>query len=332
MQVLLIRFSSMGDVVLASAVVSWFSRHQPDADITLCTRKDYILFFENDARIRTVVAYEEILLSENTAKLRDIAWDQIIDLQNNHASNRLCKTLTCTGHISRFDKLHWLRFCLLYVRLDFYKSAPNVLQRYGAAANIPTQAVLQPTIYLDTSEHLPGIFTHWHVASNPLLVLIPFTAWKNKEWPLEYFASVGKTFADKGYQIALLGSKCEQDKALQLARLIGSACKSFAGELSLMQCAKLMATATIGLGGDTGLVHLGRAVGLRCGVVYGSTTRHFGFFPTGLPEGAIFETPLICRPCHPHGGDFCIRLKRPCLGKISPQIVTEGLVALAALR
>ena len=109
---------------------------------------------------------------------------------------------------------------------------------------------------------------------------------------------------------------------------IGGTCAALAGELSLHDCGSLLTGFSLALGNDTGLSHLARATGVKTGVFFGPTTRHFGFYPYGDPPFKVFEEKLLCRPCHAHGGNRCIRLSRRCLHHIEPAAVIDGLEKL----
>ena len=102
-----------------------------------------------------------------------------------------------------------------------------------------------------------------------------------------------------------------------------------AGELSLYECGCFLTHCSLALGNDTGLSHLARACGVKTGVLFGPTTRHFGFYPYGDPAFRIFEEPLVCRPCHAHGGNICLRMSRRCMRGISYKRVIRELDELS---
>jgi heptosyltransferase-2 len=158
-----------------------------------------------------------------------------------------------------------------------------------------------------------------------MMALVPFSAWRNKQWPQSRFRTVGKYFQTKGWSVVIFGGPGDREPARRLCDAIGGTCSSVAGEGSLYDLGCLMKQCRLCFGNDTGLTHLARACGVRTGIIYGSTTRHFGFFPYGPPAYRIFETPLWCRPCHAHGGNLCWRISRACLRRIDRQTVITGL-------
>ena len=164
--------------------------------------------------------------------------------------------------------------------------------------------------------------------NSEVIALFPFSAWKNKEWPAASFAEVGRHFSENNWRVAIFGGPEDVAKAEKLKNEIGGNCYSFAGSLNLYAIGCFLSQCTLALGGDTGLSHLARACGAKTGIIYGATSRHFGFFPYGDPSYKIFESEQFCRPCHLHGGNICWRMSRPCLGAIKENEVVMGLEKL----
>ena len=160
------------------------------------------------------------------------------------------------------------------------------------------------------------------------IALFPFSAWKNKEWPAEFFTFVGRYFAVKGWDVLVAGGPSDIAAADRMKNAVGERCVSTAGKLSLGETACLISQCNLALGNDTGLSHMARACGVKTGIIFGPTTRHFGFFPVGNPPFRVFEAAQFCRPCQAHGGNVCYLGTRMCLRKIRPEAVVAGLEEL----
>ncbi|MBD3346288.1 MAG: hypothetical protein GF401_14630 [Chitinivibrionales bacterium] len=334
MNILVIRFSSMGDVILTAPVFTLLRSRYPGATIILLTRHEYGDIFRDDPRINRILSPKK---GEWPSELSDIVWDKIIDLQANSSSRRVIRKLNTNSPVARFRKLHFERLLLLLLRIDCYKPEENVVYRYAKAAGYSEKEHgALPLVEIRVSHSGTGIKNKTAEIMNqgkPILALMPFSAWKNKEWPITYYAETGRYFISRGWNIAILGGPEEREKGISLKNMLGPAAFSFAGELSIGGSAELLARCSLALGNDTGLSHLARASGVETGIIYGATTRHFGFFPYGKPPYAIFEEKIWCRPCHPHGGNICLRYnKRSCLFRIKPDVVVRRLEALAGDR
>lgn len=331
MKILVIRFSSMGDVILATPVFDYLKKIHSDSQITLLTDKNYVELFSDDPRLNFILGLQK---SDHIDQLSIINeyWDLVIDLQNNRRSNNIVDHIKTKKQTGTFQKLHFQRSLLLLTRINLYPSNSDVITRYLLAAglkNTITSINKSTKLYFDSSE-----LTNYKkmiqsdAIIRPAIALFPFSAWKNKEWPANYFMTVGKYFISKGWNVVIFGNKSEQKQAELLRLLIGERAISLAGKLSLYECGCVLSNCTITLGNDSGLSHLARACGVKSGIVYGPTTHHFGFFPSDNPPFKILEAPGICRPCHPHGGNVCFRFNHECMKKIEPDIVIKELLKL----
>jgi heptosyltransferase-2 len=329
--ILVIRFSSMGDVILATTLFAHLRNTDPECRIHFITNRLYTELFRDDKRLEAVHPVAADTYDQTFAALAATRWHRIVDLQNNRRSRELCSRYFAGVPIGRFEKCHKERSILLYTGINCYNPITPVASRYIAAAQgklppgEPPPAMLSFANSAETS--LGALFVE--NIERPCLVLIPFCAWKNKSWPLNSFCEVGRRFAHAGWNILILGGPIEQTPAAELAHAVGPAAKSVAGTKSLYEIGCLLQQTTLALGGDTGLTHLARACGVRTVILFGPTTRHFGFYPFGDPPFAVIERDLFCRPCHPHGGNYCWRLTRPCLRSISADSVIASLKTLA---
>lgn len=329
MNILVIRFSSLGDVILTTPVFSYLKRRFPDSTITFLTDKNYVDLFSDDPRLKSVLGFHK---SDNVDKLSIIneVWDFVVDLQNSPRSQLIFKSIKKKKSTGVFAKFHIKRLLLILTKINFYPAQSNVITRYLRAAGM-----VESTINIEKSPNLffkpPSSSQYDRLIQSdtiirPTIALFPFSAWKNKEWPVKYFMMVGKFFISKGWNVIIMGSRSEKENADQLRLLIGSRAISLAGQLSLYECGCVLSRCTVALGNDSGLSHLARACGVKTGIIYGPTTYHFGFYPSGNPPFKVFETPMHCRPCHPHGGNVCWRFNHDCMKNINPEIVIKGLI------
>ncbi|NLP02148.1 MAG: glycosyltransferase family 9 protein [Fibrobacter sp.] len=319
----------MGDVILASSLLDVLKRSYPDAGVTFLTDSKYVELFRDDPRIMSVQGSRKNE-RDVTETLAAEEWDLIIDLQNSGRSRKLTRKLASRSGIHRFNKLHLKRFLLLFCRLNFYSGDDTVLKRYISASGQKDDGEIAPRLYFNSP--LPPRLKEMLQSGNverPAIALFPFSAWRNKEWPEEYFIDVGRYFLFKGWEVFIMGGPDERERAEALRSGIGQKCISFAGKVSLYECGCILNVCSLAIGNDTGLAHLARACGVKTGIIFGPTTRQFGFFPSGLPEYRVFQTSLCCRPCHAHGGNLCLRWDKACMRRIGPDEVINGLIELS---
>ncbi len=314
----------MGDVILTTSLLSYIQKSVPADEVILATSPLYAPLFAGDDRISRVIAINRSLAGAEEAA--GVRWDRIIDLQNNSRSKRL-RARAATGEIRTFSKLHWRRMALLFLGIDAYSGCNNVAGRYIEAF---TGAPVKPSQIPPAELRFTADSVELPEDSRPALALFPAAAWKNKQWPATGYASVGSEFKNRGWQIVIFGGKADRAVIQRIVHDIGEHAYGFAGRFDLRRTGSLIGKCSLAVGNDTGLVHLARGCGVPAAVIYGATTRHFGFYPFGEPPFRTLETSVSCRPCHAHGGNLCMRGNRVCLTRIEPQQVIDALLDLSA--
>ena len=331
MNILFIRISSLGDVILTTPVLGALRARFPDATVTLATQDQYADLFVDDDRVHGMVTAPRRDGATFAHVLAAQPWDLVVDVQNSKLSRQIIKRLRYS-ELRTFDKQHGKRALLLFARRHPYSVDDHVVCRYLAAAlgeAVPLDKAPSVEVRVNSRRHVRthDLLASWD-AGRPLLALVPFGAWRNKQWPSQRYEQVARHFIDKGWRVAVVGGPDNRDASRAMQDALGEHSRSVAGELGLGEITTLLSSARLALGNDTGLTHLARARGVRCGVVYGPTVRDFGFFPYGAPPYRVFETKVLCRPCHPQGGDRCLVPGRPCMSRVTARQVIEGLEAL----
>ena len=131
-KILVIRFTSMGDVILASSLLDVLKRSYPDAGVTFLTDSKYVELFRDDPRIMSVQGSRKNE-RDVTETLAAEEWDLIIDLQNSGRSRKLTRKLASRSGIHRFNKLH-LKDFTSFLQVEFYSGDDTVLKRYISAS------------------------------------------------------------------------------------------------------------------------------------------------------------------------------------------------------
>lgn len=326
-KILIIRYSSMGDVILIAPLISVLRKQYPAATIVLLTQQSYTKIFAGDSRVSKLIGVKNGHIAPELQKYG--AWDIIIDLQNNKKSKKQINVLSFKK-LHSFKKQHFKRIILLIFKLNLYKKRWLIAENYIKTSGEKITADrfdYTITISNKAGKRFLPLLQHGKI-KRPVIALFPFSAWKNKEWPEDYFISVGQFFLIKGWNVVLLGGKADRERAFEMEQKIGFRCISLAGRMDLQDCSAVLKKCNLSLGCDSGLSHLARASGIKCGIIFGPTTKHFGFQPYDDKMCCIFEVNRWCRPCHPHGGNVCFRLDHGCMRQITPEMVVKGLLTL----
>jgi heptosyltransferase-2 len=151
--------------------------------------------------------------------------------------------------------------------------------------------------------------------------------WQTKIWPLPQMAAVTKALSAQGLVPLLLGGPGDKAAAAEVLRLSGVRCADTTGN-SVGEALGLLEQCAVALGGDTGLVHAARALGVPTVPIFGPTDpRLHAFGPADRPQWLHLD----CAPCGPHGHRKCPLGHHRCLTALAPEPVAAAALALAGL-
>lgn len=303
MKILLIRFSSIGDIVLTTPVARCL-KQQLGAEVHFLTKKSFSGLFSANPNIDRIFSFEKEV-TEVIASLKAEGYDHVIDLHHNLRSLRV--KLALGRPSTAFDKLNVEKWLLVNTGLDFLPSE-HIVQRYMAAAR-----PLGVTYDDQGLDHFIPAEARVSVSQlSPLLA------------PRQYIAFViGATHATKRmtrekmlgvcqqlqYPVAILGGAAEAADGAFLSDNAGGNAINLCGQLSLHQSASVVDQSAVVLTHDTGLMHIAAALRKPIVSVWGNTVPKFGMYPF-YPEGQDLNTTLEilglkCRPCSKIGFEAC---------------------------
>jgi heptosyltransferase-2 len=155
------------------------------------------------------------------------------------------------------------------------------------------------------------------------LALLPGAAFATKRWPGAHFAALAERLVAMGHPVLFAGGA---DEATLVPPVLGT---SRAFGLPLDELAALLASCRLVVGGDTGTLHLARALGVPAHALFGPTSA------ARLPDDAARidhrVDGLACRPCSAHGPRVCPRAHHACMRTLEPRTVLQGLQASGAV-
>jgi heptosyltransferase II len=154
------------------------------------------------------------------------------------------------------------------------------------------------------------------------------SVWPTKRWPPVYFASLAESLRARGFSPVLFGSQDELPLARQIEESAREGLLSCVGN-TLAESAVLLERARLAVGGDTGLMHMARALGTACAIIYGPTDARMHSFGE---ETRVLVARVKCRPCSRHGHLRCPEGHHDCMRLVSPEQVMEAVRALIGLQ
>lgn len=273
---LLLRRSSLGDVVLLGAVTAALP-----GEVVVSTEQRWMGVARRLRGVDRVISWGDV--GELTRLGATGA--RVIDLQGSARSRRL-RLAFGGGEVwskGTAERLRWL------ARLGAGRG--SVVQRYGRACGV--RPVPPPWIDLG--------------ATGQGLALIPGAAWAAKRWSAQGFIGVGRGW---GGPVVVLGSVEERELIEKISTAIPGA--RAVAERGFEATLKSLADCSVAVGGDTGLTHLAAACGLATVTIMGPTHPGDGF----VERGRVVSKRLWCRPCAVHGRSGCPLGHHRCLSSI----------------
>ncbi|HND89978.1 MAG TPA: glycosyltransferase family 9 protein, partial [Saprospiraceae bacterium] len=309
MKVLVLRFSSIGDIVLTTPVLRGLHQ-QAGAEVHVLTKRAFSPILEPNPHVSRVFSFEKDV-HEVLPALRAEQYDHIVDLHHNLRSLRL--KLALHRPARAFDKLNLEKWLLVNTGLDLLPDAHIVHRYVAAAAHLGVRydgQGLDHFIPPDQELHVPGL--HPHLGAGGYVAFALGATHATKRLPPEQMLDICRQVP---MPIVLLGGKAEQAAGQMLAqacaatpaadKLVINAC----GALSLHQSASVLRQSGVVLTHDTGLMHIAAALRKPIVSLWGSTVPKFGMYPL-YPDGQDANTSLQvlglrCRPCSKIGHARC---------------------------
>ncbi len=325
MRILVIRFSSLGDVILASSILN--PLYEAGYTVDFLTLKSFAPLFEKDYRINRLISPDKNQL-KSLSQIKQFAYslenyDAIIDIHRNLRSFLLTKFLN--ARVLKYPKnaLKRRAYTNPFLR-KFIKDKFNVLYAYSQPLKelgINLSEIPKPEIILAPEEKekvkklLPENF----------IAIGAGARYQNKAYP--YYDKVAKLLGQKGFNVVLIGSKEDKERDFNI---YPENTIDLRGKLSLRESLAAISHAKLTISNDSAVAHMSRAVKIPVLMVYGATHPYFGFAPL-KEEGNYICLNLPCQPCDIHGKKKCKLETVDCLTGIAPAEITEKALQLIKL-
>ena len=334
----LIRFDTLGDVILTTAVIQNLRLEYPGCRITMITRRPYDELFLADPDVDRVVALGGVLDRDGLPGVRAAAralsnerFDAVLDLQGNVHSRILTMHLSA-GRRAGYPQKRWDQFKLIHLKRWARPMSPKVDRFNAALARVPADIRSRlPHIRLSEAARIWAATEFARTRRDSSYTTIgvhPGARWSTKRWPAALFADCLTRVSQKEKaRVLLLGSKPERRLLERVAALMPQIQTVIYCGLPLQQVGALVELCDVFLANDAGLMHLSAALAVPTVSLFGPTHPGLGFTPQG-PRNRIFFGYSKCSPCSAHGERPCYQKRRYCLERIEPVKVAETISEL----
>ncbi|NQU84133.1 MAG: glycosyltransferase family 9 protein [Mariniphaga sp.] len=321
MKYLVIRLSSIGDIVLTTPVIRCLKQQVEGVEIHYVVKKKHACILKANPYITKIYTLGE-KLSDLMDDLNKVQFDYIIDLHQNIRSNRIKSRIKIPAF--SFNKLNYQKWLIVNLKIN---KLPNkhVVDRY-----IETLSVFDvkndnkgldyfiPEEDQFDFQKLPQVFGNGYIA------FVIAGTYYTKKLPNDKILEICKQ-TDK--PVILLGGNEETTEGELIAAMYPERVINFCGKTTLGESADIVKNAKIVLSNDTGLMHIAAAFKKKILSFWGNTIPEFGMLPY-LPDSAskIMENnDLNCRPCSKLGFDKCPKKHFNCMANLNQDEIQQWI-------
>ena len=322
MKILIIRFSSIGDIVLTTPIIRCLKQQLKDAEVHFITKKQFGGILESNPYVDKLYTIEKNI-SEATKDLKKENYDFVIDLHHNLRSALAKATI---GKKSKsFHKLNLEKWLMVNLRINKLPNTHIVDRFFETVKSLEVKNDGKGLDYFIPEKDEVNIKTLPAEFHNGYIGFVIGARCMTKQLPKEKIISICKKIS---MPIVLLGGKedFEKGEAIKLqvsSHKILNAC----GKYNLHQSASLVNQAKKIITHDTGLMHIAAAFKKEIVSVWGNTIPEFGMYPYyGKSEVRSQKSEvksLSCRPCSKLGFAKCPKGHFKCMNEINEEEIVK---------
>lgn len=331
MKILIIRFSSIGDIVLTSPVIRCLKK-QTGAEIHYLTKKSFEKILTSSPYVDKVFSIEKEI-SEVITDLKSMNYDYIIDLHKNLRSLHVKKTLGVKSF--SFNKLNIEKWLMVNLKINRLPNTHIVDRNLETVVPLGVKNDGEGLDYFIPKEDeidLNEINKKYNFLINDskYIAFVIGAAHATKRLPVEKIIDICNGL---NLPIILLGGKEDFENGELIYTKSTGYVLNLCSKLNINQSASIVKQTKVVITHDTGLMHIAAAFRKKIISIWGNTIPEFGmypYYPTSANEG-IFKNNIVeviglsCRPCSKIGYNKCPKGHFKCMQMID----TEGVIMLA---
>lgn len=331
-KILVVRLSSIGDIILTTPLLRSLKKSFPQAQITFVIKKQYEELLCESPYIDELITFNSKdgfkALKKIKQKLKAEKFDLYLDIHKNWRS-RYIRLGLGAGRITSYHKQIVKRTLLIWFKINLYRVIKPVYQRYFESAE-PFGVSYDETgteihFHPDKGKKVMQLLNDSGYRDNMRLVVIcPSATYFNKRWKAEGFITTAKYLVEnKNAFVVVHGGPEDVSLCNAIVEATGKQCVNMAGMLSLSGSAALLNKAALVIANDSGLLHMAQSQKVHVVGIYGATTRELGYFPIDI-KSTVVETHVACRPCTHNGLNHCPKKHFRCMNDITPDMVINA--------
>jgi len=335
-KILVIRFSSLGDIILTTPLIKLLKVSFPGSEIHYLTKKMYSGVLKYNPHIKTIVESENNTDFAELKKLKSGiqkgSYDLVIDAHNNLKT--LYLKLFLKSKKLTFKKYSFRKFLLVNFKINLMKNLQPITGRYcdiisSLTAKKPND--LKPEIFtnsLSDQNKNKGLQYNIHEDKKITIGIVPSSNHFTKTYPPGKYIELINSFDRNKYKFLLFGKGNDRKNIEVIASQTGSNVTNLCDILNINELAETMEKCSLIISGDTGPMHIAEAVNTPLVMLAGSSVKEFGFYPQTSNAVVMERDGLSCRPCSHIGRSRCPKGHFKCMNDLTPAAVSEKMIEL----
>jgi heptosyltransferase-2 len=305
-RILIIQTAFIGDVVLATPLVSELKRLYPESKIEFLLRKGNESLLEEDPRLNKVWVWDKKKgkykdLWRILKEVRSKRFDLLINVQRFFTTGLfsfLVKAKTKVG----FSKNPWSFIYDRKVDHQISNGFHEVDRNLQLIQHLGTGEQVRPSLHL-THKVLEKVAPY---KKNTYITIAPASVWFTKQFPRHQWVSFLRQLTFEG-TVYLIGAPSDHEMCEQIRNEVPDKnIQNLCGKLHLLESAALMRDAQMNYVNDSAPMHFASAVNAPTTAIFCSTVPEFGFGPLSQVSRVVeVQEKLSCRPCGLHGYRSC---------------------------
>lgn len=322
-KILVIRFSSLGDVILTTPLLKKIKQIYPGSEIHYLTKNSFSDIIRHNPNISKIIETNDKIdfneLKTLRKRIQSEKYDLILDAHNNLRTFYL--RLFSDADRKVFRKYSFRKFLLIKLKINLMKDLPPITERYCNMLR-GDNPVLLPEIYTDESSKVKvdTLIQKFNPAGKKIICISPSSHHFTKTYPADYYSALINKLGNQ-YLFLITGKGKDISNISKIMSQTGDNTINLCDKLSLPELAQLIRRSDLFISGDTGPMHIAEASGKNLIMMAGSSVKEFGFYPQNI-NSAVFENNLLkCRPCSHIGRQDCPKVHFNCMKKIKAEEV-----------
>lgn len=324
MKILVIRFSSIGDVTQALSIPAHIRSRYPEAQIHFLTKSQFTPLMNKHPHIDQLWTIDSrgsfLGLIKLIFKMKNEKFDFIYDAHNNLRSNLFFHLISASQKLQK-PMYRFKRFLLLKFKINRFEmpfSGQRDLLKPLEKWDIPFQLPPAPQLYIpdDVLKKVAAILTQ-HQIKKPYVAIAPSAAHQFKRWPADKWKELFTLCPELRF-VVLAGSEDHFTNDFNSFKNV----TNLTGQTTLLESAAVIQEADQVISNDTGLLHFSEQLGKNTVALMGAAP--FGF--PSRPTTFIIKKDLPCWPCSKHGQGPCINvIYHRCMNDITATEVKQKI-------